>query len=118
MDHQILLSKLYSYGLRGLPSQLIKDYLSNRKQSTVINGVKSDAEDVTCGVPQGSILGPLFFTIYINDLPKISSFQTRLFADDACLIYSNKNSSEIQNNVNTELEKVNDWLKANLIFCQ
>ena len=77
--------------------------------------MKSDAEDVTCGVPQGSILGPLFFTIYINDLPKISSFQTRLFADDACLIYSSKYSSEIQNNVNTELEKVNDWLKANLL---
>ena len=113
VDHHILLAKLNKYGLRGLPAQLIKDYLSGRKQATVENSLHSNLENIKCGVPQGFILGPLFFSIYINDLPNISSFQVRLFVDDACLIYRNKNISQLEQNVNSELVKVNDWLKIN-----
>lgn len=113
VDHHILLAKLNKYGLRGLPAQLIENYLSGRKQVTVVNGLHSNLENVKCGVPQGSILGPLFFSLYINDLPNISSFKVRLFADDACLIYKNKNIFQLEQNVNSELIKVNDWLKVN-----
>ena len=113
MDHDILLAKLNKYGLRGISAQLIENYLSDRKQITVVNGSHSNLENVRCGVPQGSILGPLFFSIYINYLPNISSSQVRLFADDACFIYKNKNISQLEQNVNLELIKINDWLKIN-----
>ena len=64
-------------------------------------------------MPQGSVLGPLLFTIYINDLPKISKFETRLFADDTALIFSDKNVKSLNVKVNSELIKVEHWLNAN-----
>nr|CAB3264535.1 pol-like protein [Phallusia mammillata] len=68
---------------------------------------------MTCGVPQGSVLGPLLFLIYINDLPSASEFETRLFADDTCLWISAYKSSTLQMSVNTELTKVDKWMRAN-----
>ena len=113
VNHSILLSKLYRYGIRGVPAKLLTDYLSNRTQQTRVNGTKSKFENITCGVPQGSILGPLFFILYVNDLPNMCSLDVRLFADDACLLYSDRGNGSIEESVNYELEKVSTWLKAN-----
>ena len=113
VHHGILISKFNKFGIRGLPAKLLTNYLSNRNQSTIINGVKSDTEPITCGVPQGSILGPLLFLMFINDLPQYTNFDVRLFADDACLIYTDTNYQNLQNVVNSELNKVNNYLTIN-----
>ena len=116
VNHKFLLDKLYCYGIRGLPAKLLESYLNNRTQSTCTNGKKSSSSNVNCGVPQGSILGPLLFLMYINDLPNVSSFDVRLFADDACLLLDNKCPNSLQSNVNVELNKISNWLKVNK-FC-
>ena len=67
IDHQILLSKLYKFGIRGSALNLIGNYLNNRKQITKINNIFSTPQQMTCGIPQGSILGPLLFNLYINN---------------------------------------------------
>ncbi len=113
VDHQILLSKLYHYGIRGLPAKLIKNYLTNRTQQTIIGNSKSKTTLITCGVPQGSILAPFFFNIYINDIINSSNFTIKLFADDACLTYSCTDPSELQTIINTELIKINTWRQIN-----
>ena len=113
VDHSILLSKLQRYGIRGTPHRLFSDYLNNRKQRTIINNIYSNSEQITCGVPQGSILGPLLFNLYFNDIAKTSLLTTRLFADDAYFSYHSKNSNLLQVTVNKELSKINNWLKVN-----
>ena len=83
VNHNILLSKLEHYGVSSTALSWFTKYLSNRKQYTVFEGVKSDFSDISHGVPQGSILGPLLFIIYINDLPNVSTIlHSVLFADD------------------------------------
>ena len=113
VDHNILLDKLQLCGIRGLPGKLIHDYLSNRCQVTMVNGKASFPKKISCGVPQGSILGPLLFLIYMNDLPGATSFSIKLFADDACLILDHKDQTKLQFLVNNELQKVNNWMKLN-----
>ena len=85
VDTTLLLKKLEHYGVRGTALNLFRSYLSNRKQCTNIRGVLSDLICIELGVPQGSILGPLLFLIFINDLPGASPLMTKLFADDTCL---------------------------------
>ena len=113
INHTILLRKLEKYGVRGLPLSLIKNYLTNRKQYTLVSGTKSHSKKVLCGVPQGSTLGPLLFIIYINDLPQATKFQVRLFADDTNLTLSHSQPQSLQANVNEELRKINCWMNIN-----
>ena len=83
MNHNILFDKLEHYGIRGLPLQWIKSYLTNRLQFVQFNDHCSTSKPIACGVPQGSILGPLFFLLYINDICNVSQLvETILFADD------------------------------------
>ena len=92
VDHEILLYKLECYGIRGLVNYFFRSYLTNRRQYTVINGVNLDLRTVSYGVPQGSVLGPLFFLLYINDLYRsIGHSALRLYADDTAIITSNSN---------------------------
>ena len=113
VNHQILISKLHNYGIRGQIGKLLENYLTNRTQVTIVNNAKSNAKLITCGVHQGSILGTLLFNLYINDLPNHSAATTRLFADDACLCFSHKDPNTLQTQINHELSKTNDWLKIN-----
>ena len=120
VDHEILLSKLQYYGIRGLALTLMRSYLSNREQCVIIDGSKSETCSSTHGVPQGSNLGPLLFLIYINDLPNSSDlFKFIMFADDSTLSTSipkdlNK-QPQLINHINHELERVDQWLRANKI---
>lgn len=117
VDHTILLSKLRFYGIRGLALDWFRSYLFNRQQYTVINDCKSNLLNISHGVPQGSILGPLLFLIFINDLPNSSNlFKCILFADDRTLSYSfSKANMEIAIKINNELVSANSWLDANKI---
>ena len=114
VDHQILLEKLYHYGIRGIAFDWIKSYLTNRQQQVSYNGVSSAYKSVNCGVPQGSILGPLLFLLYINDLSTVSKILTSiLFADDTTLIDSDSDLNTLVTRFNEELKHIVDWLNAN-----
>ena len=114
LNHGILLQKLHSYGIRGNALSWVKDYLSNRQQYVTFNGTNSGFLPITCGVPQGSILGPLLFLLYINDISKTSSLlDFVLFADDTNIFYSHPNLNTLVNTLNTELPKISSWFKCN-----
>ena len=114
VDHNILISKLENYGIQETNLKWFKDYLTNRKQCIIYDGTKTKSNLVTCGVPQGSILGPLLFLIYINDLHKTSSLmEFILFADDTNIFYSDTNIERLFQRVNDELDRINEWFIAN-----
>ena len=99
VEHNILLDKLQHYGIRGTALKWFHSYLSDRTQFVTIDGHDSDAKSIKYGVPQGSILGPLLFIIYINDLPHISELAKYiLYADDANIIITGTNITEINQN--------------------
>ena len=116
VDHSILMKKtLYHFGIRGNAQNLFASSLSNRKQFVTVYRptCKSDKEYITCGIPQGSVLGPTLFLIYINDLPDCHAMQTLLFADDTALLMSGPNILDLQHTINDELKNVRKWLMQN-----
>ena len=114
VDHQILLRKLELYGIKGQALSFLNSYLSNRSQKCQINGFLSSEKVIRCGVPQSSILGPLFFLLYINDLPQcLSKTKPRLFADDTNLTASGNSITRLEAAVNSDLENLKKWLIAN-----
>ena len=114
VDHSILLQKLKYYGIRGVAHSLISSYLSNCKQYSVINNVISECRTVSHGVPQGSVLGPLLFLIFINDLKYcIPEKYSRLFADDTGIFVSGKSIGPTIRASQTLLNKLHDWFKCN-----
>ena len=114
VNHQILLNKLQHYGIRGTALQWFKSYLSCRSQYVSVNGHNSSHLSVTCGVPQGSVLGPLLFLLYINDLPNSSrKLSFYLFADDTNIYFESSSVKQLQKVVNKELKHVKKWLDAN-----
>ena len=114
MHHEILLKKLEHYGIRGMTLSWFRSYLNNREQYVSVNGHNSCSQKVTCGVPQGSVFGPLLFLIYINDISKASSkLSFFLFADDTNLYFESENFQHLQKVVNNELKYIKKWLDAN-----
>ena len=112
--YEILLFKLECYGIRGLANDFFRSYLTNRRQYTVINGVNSELRTVSCGVPQGSVLGPLFFLLYINDLHRsIGDKSVRVYADDTAIITSNPNLESALYQAKELFTKLYHWCVAN-----
>ena len=116
VNHEILLSKLNYYGIRGVPQKWFQSYLSNRFQFVNINGTNSTIKPINIGVPQGSILGPLLFLIYINDLHRCIKYsKTYHFADDTNLLIIDKSLKKLNKHLNADLSALVQWLRANKI---
>ena len=114
VDHSILLSKLCHYGIRALTNKWFESYLANRKQFVSINGFASSTSSIASGVPQGSVLGPLLFLLYINDLHAAIKHRKVLhFADDTNLLIINKSLKRLNKLLNSDLKNLTNWLNAN-----
>ena len=114
IDHTILLKKLSYYGIRGLALEWCRSYLSTRKQFITYKDILSECMDLTCRVPQGSVLGPLLCIIYTNDLPNSLLHSTCiLFADDKTIYYAAKNIADIYSKLDTDLTELSEWFEAN-----
>ena len=114
VSHPILIKKLYAYGIRGNVLELCTSYLKNRTQFVVYDGVKSYTKSIDCGVPQGSILGPLFFIVFMNDIFHASqSLFNILYADDTSIFLYGRDLDKLIRELNAELVLVTEWLKAN-----
>ena len=114
IDHEILLSKLELYGFKGASLKLFRDYLSDRTRVTVINNVTSETSFINCGVSQVSILGPLLFLLYINDLPNRNLLsEVRMYADDTNLTFASKDSEELFSSLTSDLGNLKQWLDSN-----
>jgi hypothetical protein len=110
VDTKILLKKISHYNL---PKEWFASYLQNRTQYVDIRGTQSKLEKIKIGVPQGSILGPLLFLIYINDLPISTDLETLLFADDTTFIYTHSDLKQLYTNMNEKLAMIEDWFHVN-----
>ena len=114
VDHQILLNKMYKYGIRGIAFKWMESYLSNQRQFVLFKVVQSEYATVTCGVPQGSIMGPLLFLLYVNDIANVlTSLLPILFADDTNVFLTGNNIDQMIEIMNGELDNVFLWLNSN-----
>ena len=114
VNHEILMKKLYNYGIRGTPSDLLKSYLSNRKQFVRIKNCPSELKHISNGVPQGSILGPILFLFFINDLPLCSNIlMPTLYADDTTFSIAHNDPEIAATLLNFELSKFHKWTIEN-----
>lgn len=114
VNHQILLRKLESIGIRGVPLELFRNYLANRYQYVLVNGIPSAKLRLIDGVPQGSILGPILFNLYINDLPAIpESPKIIMYADDTNIFFTDMALPQLETRVNQYLHLLSHWLHIN-----
>ena len=117
VDHSLLLNKLRMYGFNHLPLKWFQNYFDERYQYTSVNGYTSDRNLMVCGVPQGSLLGPLLYTIFVNDMPNYVNYcNIALYADDTCLYTSTKDPHTAVRNINKDLENLSDWLHKNKLM--
>ena len=115
--HKILITKLENHGVKGTNLQWFKSYLENRKQFIAYENFSTPSINISCGVPQSSILGPLFFLVYANDLNKAPDvLDPKMFADDTNLFYSHQNIKSLFGTVNCELQKICEWSRANKLY--
>ena len=116
VNHNILLGKMRKCGLRGNCHDLVRDYITNRTQAVRMNDSLSSYSSTECGVPQGSVLGPLLFLIFLNDFNSISSkLEVITFADDASIFMSNSDMATLESQMNKELVKINTWFECNML---
>ena len=116
VDHHLQLQKLTNIGLTSYTTQWFRSYLINRSQITLVGDADSAATKMPVGIPQGSILGPLLFLIYVNDLPDCHlASDIILYADDTVIYYSTKNVSDLDHHINADLRTVSEWFSRNLL---
>ena len=115
INHEILLHKMHDYfGISGIHLKWFESYLSNREQQCMVNGQISSPKNIICGIPQRSILGPLLFLLYINDMPKSLKYVTpSMYADDTEIYASSKHCDELVANLNCDLDHVRKWMLQN-----
>ena len=116
VDQEILISKLESYGLKDIELDWFRNYLTDRKQLVSFGKEISDPCLITSGVPQGSILGPLLFDLFVNDLPVVLERCQILMYTDTVMYFPASNAQEISSTLTSELAKANDWLVDNSLF--
>ena len=111
--HHILFKKIYAYGILGKVLKWFHSDLFNRSQYVIYDDMQSDTHHVKCGVPQGSIMGPLLFIIYMTDICNVSKFlYTILYSDDTCVLLNGKELNNLIQPMNTELDLLSSWLKS------
>ena len=109
INHDILLKKLSIIGFSDHTVKWFQSYLSNRKFMVNLENSFSEVSSISCGVPQGSILGPLLFLIYVNDMPMAVKFDLFLYADDTCLVFEYKTFKDIEKQLNDDFANICDW---------
>ena len=114
VNHKILLDKLEYYGIRGIAHKWFKSYLTNRKQTVCCHGKLSLMKNITIGIPQGSVIGPILFLLMINDISEcLIDCNCNIFADDVVLYNSGVTIDEVNLNLQTNIERVTTWYKQN-----